>query len=441
MASQHPRPAAAKRPRLSLQTQTPAVNNASRPRTFSVNPSDPTAFNTLSNAYVTAIERSTPTTSSPATAINTLYGSKLTLNTNFSNLKSKAITPFASAFPESPLSAGGTACSPVRMHAYPSVMTPTPPLSAGPVDPHGPKVFVYSQTTETIIRSPVTATGTPLRRFAPAFPAPYVRSHSLRSILRNSPLPPRSALTPMSPGRRSQRLLERAARRVGYNSPIEQEITTNKYTRSHIDLLLEEASPSPLSPFSQPMAVDIARAFTGHEIEDGGQTPGPMEDAARRLSKLTAASPINGGIRKKRRREKKRHWAWTIGKDCEEGEDEEVGGAIAALRAQAAAAAAASAAGTCHASSASATTMQTPDPSVTSGDSSSESEDVDMSDGDSVASSSTTVESGPGTRYLTPGDAEMDMKTPTGPASHLLATAEPKRDTPIPEMAAAMQVS
>lgn len=429
MALQQPRPqhtaAASKRPRLSLQTQTPAVSNASKPRTFSVNPSDPTAFNTLSNAYVTAIERSTPTTSSPATAINTLYGSKLTLNTNFTNLKPKAITPFASSFPESPLSAG-TACSPIRMHAYPSAMTPTPPLSAGPVDPNGPKVFVYSQTTETIIRSPVV--GTPLRRFAaPTFPAPYVRSRSLRSILRNSPLPPRSALTPMSPGRRSQRLLERAARRVGYNSPIEQEITTNKYTRSHIDLLLEEASPSPLSPFHQPMAVDIARAFTGHEIEDGGQTPGPMEDAARRLGKLTACSPIGGGIRKKRRREKKRHWAWTIGKDCEEGEDEEVGGAIAALRAQAVAAAA----GNCHAPAPTpvvADAMQTPEPSVTSADSGSESGDVDMSDGDSVASSASSV-AGPETRYLTPGEGDLDLKTPTA------LQAQQTRDTPIPELA------
>lgn len=154
---------------------------------------------------------------------------------------------------------------------------------------------------------------------------PYAHPNTLHSILRNSPLPPRTAL---SPRRQSQRLAEKALLRVGYESPLEQEIVTNKYTKSHIDLLLEDASP--LSP------LDVARAaaFTANELQDGGQTPGPMEDMERRLSKFsTALSPLSAGVKKRsKRKEKKRQWVWTIGREEEEGDDEEVGGAIAALR-------------------------------------------------------------------------------------------------------------
>ena len=67
----------AKRPRLSLQIKTssscgsssgtPTTTTTNRPasRGFSLNPSDPTAFNTLSNAYVTAIERASTPVASP----------------------------------------------------------------------------------------------------------------------------------------------------------------------------------------------------------------------------------------------------------------------------------------------------------------------------------------------------------------------------------------
>lgn len=58
------------------------------------------------------------------------------------------------------------------------------------------------------------------------------------------------------------------------------------------------------------------------------------------MAGLAAASPmspsVSGGIRKrKRNREKVRHWAWTIGQEDEEEEykEEEISGAIAATRA------------------------------------------------------------------------------------------------------------
>lgn len=138
------------------------------------------------------------------------------------------------------------------------------------------------------------------------------------------------------------RLQEKAARRVAYNSPLEQTIITNKYTKSHIDLLIEDASPeSPASGIggdpNSDTVLDLALAFTGDETKDGGQTPGPFEEMRRRMAGLAAATPNSpsgyGGIRKKRRKEKKRRWVWTIGKEEEEENEEDVAGAMAATRA------------------------------------------------------------------------------------------------------------
>ena len=109
----------------------------------------------------------------------------------------------------------------------------------------------------------------------------------------------------------------RAARRVGYNDPIEQTIVTNKYIKSHIDLLAEDSpqSPGDLETIEIP-TLDIAMAYTGDETKDGGETPGPFEEMRRRMADSELETP---GMRKRRHREKKRKWRWTIGG---EGEDE-----------------------------------------------------------------------------------------------------------------------
>ncbi|CAK7218677.1 hypothetical protein SCUCBS95973_003561 [Sporothrix curviconia] len=309
---------------------------------------------------------------------------------------------------------------------FPSTMTATPPLSAGPVDPttaQPPQVFCFSpddiqrhnfrhgvgepeiiissgdghladgnldtaitdscsessfagsETVDTpfpsdIQASPPQPEGSAARRriTAPAImmpkrPAPYVHPRALHSILRNSPLPPFTALSPTSTRRKSQRLIEKASRHVMYNSPLTQTITTNLYTKSHIDLLCEEASP-----FSSPMTttpggsdadtvLDLTLAYTGNETRDGGTTPGPFEEMRRRMAGLgtssasssTATTPITpGGIRKRKqpRKDKKRRWVWTLGQD--EEEEATLSGAMAALKAaqkaEAAAVAAAAAA-------------------------------------------------------------------------------------------------
>ncbi|KAJ4153128.1 hypothetical protein LMH87_009632 [Akanthomyces muscarius] len=390
MASRPPNmPAGAggsKRPRLSLQIKSSsssasASTTSNRPasRGFSLNPSDPTAFNTLSNAYVTAIERaSTPVTSpvavrEPLTAINTFQAISL-----YSPISARP----ASAYPATPLSAH-TSSQPSVVLPLPSVMSPTPPLSAGAVDSTGgSKIFSFSPRDSAAGRhsleqalhaaaSSAAAATTPSSPMAtppkqrPAVrtgglsgsPPPYTHAKALRSILRNSPLPSRRPASAPSPrprfaptvriqveedsARRQQQ--QRAAKRVCYHSPIEQEITTNMYTKSHIDLLVEEATTT-TSPRHLP--VDLSRAFSANEIQDGGQTPGPFEDESRRLGAAMRASPGDAASKgaPAARGEKKRRWVWTIGRDADEEEDadvdeEQLGGAVvAAARAAAAAA-------------------------------------------------------------------------------------------------------
>lgn len=361
-----------KRPRLSLQIK--AISSgpnlrASRTIAAVVNPTSPTSFNTLSNVYATAIDRATP-----VTAINTKQSLKLETQ-NLDQNQNGAQTPYASTlFPETPLTAQpiSPAVAGLQDFRFPSTMTATPPLSAGTVE-NDTKPFSFSKadTAPTTTPSAVTSIPAPnftvaspststtprtMRRRATAplnnaslLPLPYVRNRSLHSILRNSPLPPPTAKTPTSPRRQSLRLAEKAARRVGYESPIERVITTNEYVRSHVDLLMAEdqqLSPSSMSPTST--LDDIM--MTGNETSgtrDGGQTPGPFEEMRRRMAGLVTRTPTSpsctsagsspAGIRKRRRKDRGRRWVWTIGtqEDEDEEDDKEVGGAIAATRAAA----------------------------------------------------------------------------------------------------------
>lgn len=390
-----------KRPRLSLQIK--AISSgpnlrASRTIAAVVNPTSPTSFNTLSNVYATAIDRSTP-----VTAINTNSKQSLKLHTQnlaqprnngpTQNTPYGAPTPFGSTYPDTPLTAQpiSPAIANLQDVRYPSSMTATPPLSAGPVDsssehrvfsfhpadtsstfPPATNFTAFSQASPAPT-APTPTVATPLRRrpttslcvTRPALPPPYTRNRSLHSILRNSPLPPPTAKTPVFPRRQSVP----GTRRVCYHSPIEQEIVNDQYVRSHIDLLLatptsaSSAGPSPLSAtmddspvsptstFTSAPAVTASAAAADFMPRDGGMTPGPFEEMRRRMAGLvttrggggTPTSPTAGGspagIRKRRRKERSRRWVWTIG--TQEGEEEEedeaeVGGAIAALRAAAA---------------------------------------------------------------------------------------------------------
>ena len=351
-----------KRPRLSLQIKAlstgPSVRT-SRALAAVVDPKSPTSFNTLSNVYSTAVDRSTPVVTEPVTAINMFathpksQQPQLRLRTHDVTKDRPNTTPYTARLPETPLTAQPLS-PPVAMEVmFPSTMTATPPMSAGPVESAATAVFSFSPMDTARLFpniAPSPSPRTPRRRTT--FPTgmagrslPYVHPRALHSILRNSPLPPKSTVTPTSPRRQSLRLQEKAARRVGYESPLTQTITTNKYTKSHIDLLFEEASPYSPSPLDNPeKALDLTTAYTGDETRDGGQTPGPFEEMRRRLAGLVTSTPVSavpgppsavssaGGIRKRKRKDKKRRWVWTIG---QEEDDDELGGAMAAVKAAA----------------------------------------------------------------------------------------------------------
>ncbi|TWU78689.1 hypothetical protein ED733_005975 [Metarhizium rileyi] len=429
-----------KRPRLSLQIKTTACNPPSKGlRGIPLNPSDPTTFNTMSNIYVTAIERSSGIQSEPVTAINTLQNFSRQSSVENNDLRPRVVTPFLPTYPETPLTAQPVSPQQVDF-VYPSTMTSTPPLSAGALD--GPsKEYTFSLSADTASPRLTDWTiddRTPRRRRTSySQPGtngqlPYTHPRSLHSILRNSPLPSKTAIPPHSPRRQSTRLQEKAAKKVEYDSPLEQEITTSKYIRSHIDLLSEDASP--MSPAgTHPAAArkpdpvpETALAFTANEIQDGGQTPGPFEDVRRRMAGLAAASPTSpdAAATRKRKREKKRHWVWTIGR--EEDDDNVVGDAIAASRADEAA----------HKKARAdedltlplLTYEELPTPSIESFGSVAGSE-ADVSDTCSVMS----VDDGRRRRLSLPSDAEAEAKTPTAPAG--VGSTQRKRDTPIPELA------
>lgn len=403
-----------------------------------MDPKDPTAYNTLSNVYVTAIERAAPPVQSePLTAINTLQAFSIVTPVEYQDPKARVMTPYIASYPETPVSA--TATSPRVMEIqYPSTMTATPPLSAGGADTNVSKPFSFSPAD---ISNHTSIHGASLQIDTQAasrqqslavfgLHAPYEHPRSLHSILRNSPLPPATAFVPQSPRRQSRRLQEKANKRVGYNNPLTQEIVTNKYTKSHIDLLVEEASPRspPCMPPQPETVLDLALAFTANEIQDGGQTPGPFEDMRRRMAGLGNSTPVSPsgprGILKRKKKEKRRRWVWTIGQ--EEGDDDNIGGSIAALRAEAKNNDAdepqtpLTAIQIPHI-----TLLTTPTPSIESFESSSsDCPDVDMSD----ASSCLSV---PEDRGFTPVDNDLNRGTCTAPSLSMNGV-EGDRDTPIP---------
>ncbi|KAK5660783.1 hypothetical protein OQA88_12150 [Cercophora sp. LCS_1] len=336
-----------RRPRLSLQIKAIAhgpTGRTSRTLAAAVDMRSPTSFNTLSNVYATAVDRSTPVQDKPPA--NVLTGGvrpALRLQTqaviNANNEKSRsAPTPYLGPYLDTPLTAqplspavAAVAAQDVR---FPSsmTMTATPPVSA--VES---KSQNFETATQSTSKTPITPGGASTRRRT-TMPAtlnklPYTHPRSLRSILRNSPLPPLSTTrSPVSPRRQSARLQEKAARRVAYNSPLCQTITTSKYVKSHVDLLTEDDTTPTTPSVSDDDLLDQAMAC---ETRDGGQTPGPFEEMRRRMAGLHASTPAAlsptsaGGIRKRggKRKEKKRRWVWTIGK---EGDDDEEGSPLGA---------------------------------------------------------------------------------------------------------------
>jgi len=329
-----------KRPRLSLQIKTlstaQTLGKSSTALKTDVDPTSPTAFNTLSNAYAAAIEAASPRTARPKKPTALRLETKMIARREDDippSQRTQTPGPFSIAYPDTPSSAlpdstpttahpeSGAATSALRpTSTTASTLTFTPPQSAGSDKPMA-RVFTFAANLNTAVPG---SPKTPTRRRVPIgvstqlTTAPYTHPRALHSILRNSPLPSRTTQTPC---RVSMRLANRANKRVGYNDPLTQTITTNKYVKSHIDLLSED------SPFSaeeaekeEPETLDVAMAYTGDETRDGGQTPGPFEEMRRRMAESDLETP---GARKRKRKEKKRKWEWTItSPEDEKGEDD-----------------------------------------------------------------------------------------------------------------------
>ncbi|KAE9375465.1 hypothetical protein N431DRAFT_314047, partial [Stipitochalara longipes BDJ] len=339
-----------KRPRLSLQIKTPAVpltlGKSTTALKGDIDPTSPTAFNTLSNAYAVAIENASPRTAKPKQIDTKLKPTSLRLETsNFGGDKryihpshrTQTPGPFSITYPDTPMSAFPNE-TPATALPAPDIKLPatatatafafTPPQSAGSDHPTQPRIFTFAAPSPN--KSASGTPRTPRRRMTignSSLAAPYTHPRSLHSILRNSPLPPRSSITPATPSRVSMRLAAKANKKVGYNDPLEQTITTNKYVKSHIDLLAEdspfsageqEAIPKELDP-QKVQTLEFAMTYTGDETRDGGQTPGPFEEMRRRMAESGLDTP---GSRKRKRREKKRKWEWTINTTETDGEDE-----------------------------------------------------------------------------------------------------------------------
>ncbi|KAH6640713.1 hypothetical protein F5144DRAFT_590136 [Chaetomium tenue] len=309
-----------KRPRLSLQIKALAngpTMRTSRCLAATVDVKSPTSFNTLSNEK-------------PPMAFDVAVK------------KPSANTPYLGPYLDTPVTAQAMSPAVARQVFFPSAMTATPPLSAQPQEQNGSRVFTFDAATPATALpppglnapAPAPAMQNPRRRTTVpnnSTKLPYTHPRSLRSILRNSPLPPLSTMSPESPRRQSLRLQEKALRRVAYNSPLTQEITTSRYIKSHIDLLAEDATPiSPSVASSDDGDSLLDQAMTdAASTRDGGQTPGPFEEMRRRMANMHASTPLalsptGGGIRKRggKRKEKKRRWVWTIGQD----EDADEGG-------------------------------------------------------------------------------------------------------------------
>jgi hypothetical protein len=261
-----------------------------------------------------------------------------TLNTNFNmnmNMTSSLpIIPRGSAPPQRPklsvntaqprsFGKGASLCldtlsavSPTHINtfsnAYPTLDRPTKPrLSIDSSIPNAPSAAV---SASTLSATPSSASTT-----AATTPVPYKQPHNLASVLANSPfrsIQPRKMATsrPMFP----------AEKRVSFRTPLEEDITTVKYTLAHSDL---EASVSTLSSLASTASTDSTTSAMHHSLDSDNSTSkassspaeGPPRAKHPRIgdkrdssssdddSDSAPETPVAG------RRKLTRDWRWTLG--------------------------------------------------------------------------------------------------------------------------------
>ncbi|KAI9804569.1 MAG: hypothetical protein M1833_006642 [Piccolia ochrophora] len=167
-----------------------------------------------------------------------------------------------------------------------------------------PVVATATPAPPRVASSPLSATTTrsPAYRrsslFAdPASDVPYQQPMGVRSILRNSPLPrlrPRSTTSTRAP-----RVLFPRQKRVVYSSPMSEDITTTRFTFTHMELLQEDDER------------DEAEWRTQLEARRGDTPPPPPRDEASDESDESTTNSERLATPKRGRRQK-RNWTWTL---------------------------------------------------------------------------------------------------------------------------------
>ena len=210
-----------------------------------------------------------------------------------------------------------SAVSPTRVNtfsnAYPALERPSKPRLC--IDSSIPNAT--SATTTPSSASTLSSALTSASQESATSSIPYKQPHNLASILANSParsiiLRKMAASRPMFP----------AEKRVSFRTPLEEDITTVKYTLAHSDL---EASVSTLSSLASTASSDSSLSATRHSLcsdssdkASSAQECSPRPKQPRTGDKRDSSSseddsdscpetPVAG------RRKRTRDWRWTLG--------------------------------------------------------------------------------------------------------------------------------
>jgi hypothetical protein len=161
---------------------------------------------------------------------------------------------------------------------------------------------------------------------------PYKQPHNLSSILANSPITPRKMATarPRFP----------AEKRVSFRTPLEENITTVKYTLAHSDIASSTSTLSTLSSLDSTCSSSSSSSVQEPQVQQQPKTPALSLKSVPQLSKPTLATVATDSTAKPRsprtgekrdssssedegdacpqtpvagRRKRSRDWRWTLG--------------------------------------------------------------------------------------------------------------------------------
>ncbi|KAF2689625.1 hypothetical protein K458DRAFT_413888 [Lentithecium fluviatile CBS 122367] len=226
-----------------------------------------------------------------------------------------------------------SAVSPTIRNTFSNAYEPAPGTAAG--RPSKPRLSIDSSCDTSSASTPSSATTlssglTSASTDSATIVIPYKQPHNLTSILSNSlarSLAPRK----MAPSRP----LFPAEKKVSFRTPLEEEITTTKYTMAHSDLesssstisslasttsteseasevsisVETTSSDGPSSPSIQSPAKSSSSAFSSLESSPRPRGPraGDKRDSSESDSDSCPETPVAG------RRKRRRNWVWTLG--------------------------------------------------------------------------------------------------------------------------------